>query len=48
MTERVKNFLRGVEPWQAIVAALTLLVLVLLVAAGRGYRGLVQPPVRGG
>ncbi len=33
MTERVRNFLRSVQPWQAIVASLMLLALVLLVVA---------------
>ena len=33
VTERMKNFLRGVEPWQAITAALVLLAIVLIVIA---------------
>lgn len=33
MTERLKAFLRNVQPWQAIVAALMLLALVLIVIA---------------
>lgn len=33
MAERVKAFLRNVEPWQAIVAALILLALVLIFVA---------------
>ena len=33
MTERVRNFLRGVEPWQAVTAALVLLAIVLIVIA---------------
>ena len=33
MTDRVRNFLRGAELWQAITAALVLLALVLIVIA---------------